>query len=162
MALVDTLPYYPKGNPGRAKLLAILSRTADGIIRHQDRKSGLWYQVLDKPNEKGNYLESSASGMFIYALAKGVRLGYLPKHYSANAQRGWKGMLDHFVETAPDGSITITSTVKSIDLGSAPSHDGSYAYYTSAPVINNDPKGVGAFLLASTEIELITAKEKGR
>jgi unsaturated rhamnogalacturonyl hydrolase len=162
MALVDTLPYYPKDNPDRAKLLAILSRTADGITRHQDRKSGLWYQVLDKPNEKGNYLESSASGMFIYALAKGVRLGYLPKHYSANAQRGWKGMLDHFVETAPDGSITITSTVKSIDLGSAPSHDGSYAYYTSAPVINNDPKGVGAFLLASTEIELTTAKEKGR
>ena len=162
MALVDTLPYYPKDNPDRAALLAILNRTADGIIRHQDRKTGLWYQVLDKPKEKGNYLESSASGMFIYALAKGVRLGYLPKRYSANALRGWNGMLDHFVQTAPDGGITITETVKSIDLGSAPSHDGSFAYYISAPVISNDPKGIGAFLLASIEIELSLAISPSR
>lgn len=162
MALVDTLPYYPEDNPDRATLLAILNRTADGIIHHQDRKSGLWYQVLDKPKQKGNYLESSASGMFIYALAKGVRLGYLPKRDLANALRGRNGMLDHFVQTAPDGGITITDTVKSIDLGSAPSHDGSFAYYISAPVISNDPKGVGAFLLASTEIELATARKEGR
>jgi len=152
MALVDTLPYYSKDNPDRARLLAILNRTADGIVRHQDKKSGLWYQVLDKPGERGNYLESSAAGMFVYALAKGVRLGYLPRRYSANALRGWKGMLHSFVQVAPGGAITITGTVKGIDLGSAQSHDGSYAYYTSALVISNDPKGVGAFLLASTEI----------
>ena len=100
--------------------------------------------------------------MFIYALAKGVRLGYLPKRYSANALRGWNGMLDHFVQTAPDGGITITETVKSIDLGSAPSHDGSFAYYISAPVISNDPKGIGAFLLASIEIELSLAISPSR
>lgn len=142
-------------------MLAILNRTAEGITRYQDKKSGLWYEVMDKPGEKGNYLESSASGMFIYALAKGVRLGYLPKRCLVSAQRGWKGMLDHFVQISPDGSITITGTVKGIDLGSAPSHDGSFAYYTSAPVVSNDPKGVGAFLLASTEIELATVHKKG-
>jgi unsaturated rhamnogalacturonyl hydrolase len=159
MALVDALPYFPKESPDRAKLIACLNRTADGIIRHQDKKSGLWYEVLDKPAEKGNYFESSAAGMFVYSLAKGVRLGYLPRHYLVNARRGWNGMLTHFVATAPDGSITITGTIKGIDLGSAPSHDGSFAYYTGAPVISNDPKGVGAFLLAGTEIELATGRK---
>jgi unsaturated rhamnogalacturonyl hydrolase len=153
MALVDALPYYPKDSRDRATLLAILNRNAEGIVRHQDKESGLWFQVLDKPADKGNYLESSAAGMFVYALAKGVRLGYLPPRYLANAQRGWNGMLKHFVQVDPGGAITITGTVKGIDLGSAPSHDGSFIYYTTAPVVSNDPKGVGAFLLAGAEIE---------
>lgn len=162
MALVDTLPYYSKDDPGRVTLLAILNRTAAGIARHQDKQSGLWYQVLDKPGEKGNYFESSSACMFTYALAKGVRLGYLPKRYSVNASRGWNGILQHFVQTGPDGEITITGTVKGIDLGSAPSHDGSYSYYVSAPVISNDPKGVGGFLLASTEMESATTADTSR
>ena len=153
MALVDTLPYYSKDDSGRAKLLEILNRTAEGVAAHQDEKTGLWYQVLDKPGQKGNYLESSASGMFIYALAKGARLGYLPPHYKDTAERGWKGMLHELVRREKNGTLTVTGTVKGIDLGSAPSHDGSYAYYTSAPVVSNDPKGIGAFLLAGTEME---------
>lgn len=160
MALVDALPYYPLHSSDRSRLLAILNRTAEAIVRYQDKESGLWYEVMDKPQEKGNYQESSAAGMFVYALAKGVRLGFLPKEYSVNAQRGWQGMLDHFVQIGPGDTVTITGTVKGIDLGSAPSHDGSFAYYISAPVISNDPKGVGAFLLASTEMETAGGKEK--
>lgn len=152
LALVDTLPYYSSGRD-RNTLIAILNRTAAGIASHQDKESGLWYQVLDKPGERGNYLESSAAGMFVYALAKGVRLGYLPPRYLAVAQTAWKGMLKHFVQTDADGLITITSTVQGIDLGSLPSHDGSFTYYTTAPVVSNDPKGVAAFLLAASEIE---------
>jgi unsaturated rhamnogalacturonyl hydrolase len=154
MALVDTLPYFPKDDPNRATLLAILNRTAAAVARYQDKESGLWYQVLNKPGAQGNYFESSAACMFTYALQKGVRLGYLPEDYSKNASRAWRGILSHFVQTDVDGSVIITGTVKGIGLGGTPYHDGTYDYYVGSPVVSNDPKGVGAFLLASTEMEL--------
>jgi unsaturated rhamnogalacturonyl hydrolase len=152
MAIVDTLPYYPRDDPGRATVLAILNRTAAAVVRYQDKQTGLWYEVLDRPHAAGNYFESSASCMFTYALQKGVRLGYLPVRYTGDATLAWKGILSHFIQAAPDGSVTITSTVKAIGLGG--SHDASYHYYVSSPVGSNDPKGVGAFMLAASEMEL--------
>src|SRR5579862_1906025 len=154
MALVDTLQYYPQDDPGRAQLVAILQRTAAAVVRVQDPKSGLWYQVLDKLGAKGNYLESSASCMFTYALARGVRLGYLPRSYMANAERGWRGIQTHFVKTDADGSVTLTGTVQVAGLGGVPYRDGSYEYYVSSAVVSDDPKGVGAFLLAASEMDL--------
>jgi unsaturated rhamnogalacturonyl hydrolase len=162
MALVDTLPSYPKDDPNRATLLAILNRTAAVVARYQDKRSGLWYQVLDKPGAQGNYFESSAACMFTYALQKGVRLGYLPEHYSENAARGWQGILSHFVQTGTSRSVAITGTVKAIGLGGTPYHDGTYRYYVGSPVVSNDPKGVGAFLLASTEMEMAPAASVAR
>jgi unsaturated rhamnogalacturonyl hydrolase len=153
MALVDTLPYYPQNDPGRLQLIAILNRAAEAINRIQDPQSGLWYQVLDRPAAKNNYFESSAACMFTYALEKGVRLGYLPPKYSNNASRAWQGILTHFAQTDADGSLTLTGTVKAIGLGGTPYRDGSYDYYVHAPVASNDPKGIGAFLLAATEME---------
>ena len=161
MALVDTLPWVPEDDPGRAQLLAILRRTAAAVVRVQDPASGLWYQVLDKPGAKGNYFESSASCMFTYALAKGVRLGYLPRAYGRNAGRAWRGITTHFLQTASDGSPTLTGTVKVAGLGGAEHRDGSYAYYTSTPVASNDPKGVGAFLLAASEMEMTPQATEG-
>ena len=153
MALVDTLPWYPENDPGRAELLAILRRTAAAAVRVQDPNSGLWYQVLDKPGAKGNYFESSAACMFTYALAKSVRLGYLPRAYEQNAMRGWRGIQKQFLQTDSDG-VMLTGTVKVAGLGGAEHRDGSYAYYMSTPVVSNDPKGVGAFLLAASEMEI--------
>lgn len=162
MALVDTLPYYPVNDPDRAKLLAILNRTAAAVARVQDRKTGLWYQVLDRPGAKGNYFESSAACMFTYALARGVRLGYLPRRYEENAERGWRGIQTHFVRIDASGALTLTDTVKSIGLGGPGHRDGSYRYYVSSPVVSNDPKGVGAYLLAATEMELAPEASAGR
>ena len=153
MGLVDALPYFPEDDPGRAQLLDILKRTAAAVARYQDGSSGLWYQVIDKAGEKGNYFESSASCMFTYALAKGVRLGYLPPEYEKNAQRAWSGIQSHFLETDSDGRLTLKGTVQAIGLGGSEHRDGSYSYYVSAPVVSNDPKGVGTFLLAATEME---------
>lgn len=153
MALVDALPYFPQDDPGRAKLIAILNRSAEAVARAQDARTGLWFQVLNRPTAGGNYFESSAACMFVYALQKGVRRGYLPEKYSANAARGWQGILDHFARTGANGSVTLTDTVKAIGLGGEPYRDGSYDYYVHAPTGSNDPKGVGAFLLAATEME---------
>ena len=102
MALVDTLPYYPADDPGRKELITQLERDAAAVAEDQDRASGLWYQVLDKGVEKGNYPESSASCMFVYAFAKGVRRGYLPARYLTNSERGYRGILSHFIQTGPE------------------------------------------------------------
>jgi unsaturated rhamnogalacturonyl hydrolase len=162
MALVDTIGFYPENDPGRAQLLAILGREAAAVARTQDPASGLWYQVVDKPTAKGNYLESSAACMFVYALAKGVRRGYLPERYLANAERGYRGILTHFVKTGPDGDALLTDTVKGAGLGGDPYRDGSYAYYIGEKRATNDPKGVGAFLLASVEMENAQNAKLGR
>jgi unsaturated rhamnogalacturonyl hydrolase len=161
MALVDTLSYYPKDDPGRKQLIALLERDAEAIARFQDKESGLWYQVMDKAGEKGNFLESSASSMFVYALAKGVRQGYLPQSYLNNAARGYQGILSHFIQTVGD-DVSLAGTVKGAGLGGDPYRDGTYAYYIGEKVITNDPKGVGAFLLASAEIENAANAKLGR
>jgi unsaturated rhamnogalacturonyl hydrolase len=162
MALVDTLAWYPEEDAGRKQLIVQLEQDAAAVARFQDKKSGLWYQVMDKANEKGNYLESSASCMFVYALAKGVRQGYLPPRYLANAERGYKGILSHFIQTGPGDDLSLTATVKGAGLGGDSYRDGSYAYYIGEKVITNDPKGVGAFLLASAEMENATNAKLGR
>jgi unsaturated rhamnogalacturonyl hydrolase len=162
MALVDTLDYYPANDPGRAQLLAILRRAAAAVARYQDPDTGLWYDVVNKPHEKGNYLESSSACMFVYALAKGVRLGYLPQTYSPNAGRGYKGILSHFTSVAPEADFSLADTVKASGLGGDPYRDGTYAYYIGEKVATNDPKGVGAFLLASSEMETAQNAQLGR
>jgi unsaturated rhamnogalacturonyl hydrolase len=162
MALVDTIPNYPAEDPGRQKLIDQLLQLAPAIARVQDSKTGLWWQVLNKGGEKGNYLESSASCMFVYALVRGVRLGYLPPKYLENARLGYAGILSHFVETGPDGEVSLTGTVKSAGLGGHPYRDGTYAYYIGEKAVTNDPKGIGAFLLASTEMEALKSGKPER
>ena len=156
MAIVDTLDYYPEGDPGRAQLMAILRREAVAVRRFQDKKTGLWYTMMNRPGEKGNYFESSSACMFVYALAKGVRRGYLPDlepdGFLAAAERGYKGILMHFVQTQGD-DVSLTGTVKASGLGGEPYRDGTYAYYIGEKVVSNDPKGVAAFIMASTEME---------
>jgi unsaturated rhamnogalacturonyl hydrolase len=155
MALVDTLPYVPQHDPHHAELLAMLHRAAAAVERAQDPQSNLWYQILDKPGAKENYIESSSVLMFTYAFAKGARLGYLPKPYGIAAARAWKAIGLRFVAMNESGEVKITGTVTHIALGASPADDGSYDYYLHAPVVDDDPKGIGAFLLAGSEMELL-------
>src|SRR5438309_5861179 len=99
MALVDVLDYFPRDHVKRASLIAILRRLAVAIEKYQDAKSGLWYEVLDKAGAPGNYLEASASCMFVYALAKGARQGNLPVSYRKVAQKGYQGITNKFIAT---------------------------------------------------------------
>ncbi|SKC87600.1 glycoside hydrolase family 88/105 protein [Ohtaekwangia koreensis] len=158
MALVDVLDYIPKDHPRRKELVAILQRLAAALKNYQDPASGVWYQVVDKATTKGNYLEASASAMFVYALAKGSRLGYIDKSYSALAKKGFEGMLKNFIETDADGTVHLVKTVSVGGLGGIPYRDGSFEYYISEPLRTDDLKGVGPFIQASIEIELMTKK----
>ena len=87
MALVDALPYFPEGHPGIDSLTGILQRLAKAVVAFQDEKSGVWYDVVDMGHRPENYFEASASCMLVYALAKGFRLGYLPKTYLRAAKK---------------------------------------------------------------------------
>jgi unsaturated rhamnogalacturonyl hydrolase len=162
MALVDALEYYPEHHPGRDSLIKILNHFAVAVQKYQDPASGCWYQVLDKAKEKGNYLEASASSMFVYALAKGVRLGYLPATYLPVAQKGYKGILKQFIRPAAEGGVNLEGTVSVAGLGGDPYRDGSYAYYLSEKVVQNDPKGVGAYMQAANEIDMAAIPKTGK
>ena len=162
MALVDTLDYFPTQHPQRSELIAILNRLAKAVAMYQDKSSGLWFQVMDKGTEKGNYLESSGSAMFVYALAKGVRNGYLAPSYLSVARKGYKGLVDRYVKTDANGQTNLEGTVSVSGLGGNPYRDGSYEYYLSERVVTNDPKGVGAFLMAINEIEIAEKQPVGR
>ena len=153
MALVDVLDWIPLNHPQRPALLAALDRTAKAIVKYQDPTTGLWWQVLDKPTQAGNDVEASASSMFVYTLAKGVRMGYLPQSDEATARRGWEGIQKKFVTTDAEGHLTLNGTVKVGGLGGKPYRSGTFDYYTHEPVIANDAKGLGAFLLAGSEME---------
>ena len=160
MALVDTLDYFPEKHPQHAELIAILGRLAGAVAKYQDARSGLWYQVLDKGGAKGNYLESSAACMFVYALARGARKGYLPVKYLKTAADGYRGIQRQFVTYDASGQFNLAGTVSVAGLGGNPYRDGSYEYYLSEKVVTNDPKGIGAFLLAATEMETRTIRGK--
>jgi unsaturated rhamnogalacturonyl hydrolase len=153
MALVDTIPWFPANHPDRAKLIAVLQHVAVGVARYQDPKTGLWWDVLDKGGQPGNFQEASASAMFTYALARGVRLGYLPAHYQRNAARGWMGIQEKFITRDAAGHLTLHGTVKVSGLGGKPYRAGDYSYYVHEAVGDNDSKGVGAYLLAASEVQ---------
>ncbi|RZK83284.1 MAG: glycoside hydrolase family 88 protein, partial [Pedobacter sp.] len=163
MALVDVLDNFPKDHPKYKELLAILNRTATATVKYQDAKSGVWWDILDMPARKGNYLESSASSMFVYGLAKGVRNGWLPQSFMNAANKGYNGLKKEFVEKAGEERINLTKTVSVSGLGGKPRYrDGSFEYYISEKVITNDPKGMGAFICAAAEMEVAALPKPGK
>jgi len=161
MALVDVLDYFPQNHPQRAQLIKDVQRLAPVLARYQDAKTGTWSLVVDQGTRKGNYAEASGSSMFVYALAKGVRMGYLDKKYLQTAQKGYDGLLKTFVATE-NNALAFNGTVSVGGLGGNPYRDGSYEYYLSEPLRKNDLKGVGPFILASVEMEIAKENSVGQ
>lgn len=153
MALVDALDYIPKHEAGRDSMLNILNNVATQIKKYQDKKTGLWYQVIDRSGDKGNYLESSCSTMFVYTLFKAVRMGYIDKSYLQVAEKGYKGILRDFIEVDKQGVVSITKVCAVAGLGGNPYRAGDYEYYINEKIRSNDPKAVGPFILSSLEWE---------
>ena len=153
MAMLDVLDYFPQKHPKRAEIIAAFQRLAPAIAAVQDRESGLWWQVLDQGGRAGNYLEASASSMYVYAFCKGVRLGLLPSSYRALAERGYQGILERMIRVDEQGLVNLEHICGACGLGGVPYRDGTYEYYVWEKVVTNDYKGVGSFVLASLEME---------
>ena len=162
MALVDVLDTFPKDHPKRPELLDIFQRLMPAIVKYQDSKEGCWYQIMDKIDGKGNYIEASGTAMFVYGLAKGVRMRYLDKSYLQNAQKGYQGMLKNFISVDSKGTPHYEKSVLVSGLGGNPYRDGSYEYYLKEPIRRDDLKGVAPFIMASVEIEIAEEQSIGK
>lgn len=157
MALVDVLDFLPENHPARKDIIATLDKAARGIVKWQDAQSGVWWQVMDQAGREGNYQEATASAMFVYALAKGVNRGYLSRDYLPAIDKGYAGILKNFVRDDGAGkwSLTKCCSVAGLCFTNAAGipRDGSFTYYISEPIVDNDLKGVGPFILAGIEIQ---------
>lgn len=152
MALVDTLDYLPKNHPKRNEIISILKKLSASLAKYQDAQTGLWYQVIDQGARADNWQETSATAMFVYALAKGVRQGHLDRQYTAIAKKAYQGLLDQHVYLDDSGQVYFTGTVWIGTLNPKVSK-GDYRSYVDTARQVNDPKGVAAFFWASLEIE---------
>jgi unsaturated rhamnogalacturonyl hydrolase len=159
IALVEVLDAMDANHPERKKLLDILNRLTIAIVKVQDKDAGVWWQITDKGGAEKNYLESSASAMFVYALARSVNKGYISPAYRTAVQKGYAGLLKEFVVKDAEGRTHFTKTVAVGGLGGSPNRNGSYDYYMSEPIRSDDFKGIGPFMLAALEMEQLNAKK---
>ena len=159
MAQVDVLDAMPADHPARAGLIELLQKTAAGLLKYQDAKTGVWWQVPDQGGRANNYLEASASCMFVYALAKGVNHGYLPRADIPAIRAGYQGILSQFVVMDPDQhGISLTRCCEVAILDSR--YRGAYDYYARfQPTVANDLKGVGPFINAGLECDKLFGNE---
>lgn len=154
MALVDVLEFLPRTHDGYDPISRILCELSDSVMSLQDPRTGLWYQILDRPDNKGNYLESSCSSMFTYALAKGARLRLLPTSRFADAVGSYRGIVKNMIRVDErSGTVHLKACNAVAGLGGHPYRDGSLNYYLTEPVVEDDPKAVAAFIMASLEME---------
>jgi unsaturated rhamnogalacturonyl hydrolase len=152
MALADCLDYIPENHPDRKEIIILFQNLAKSILKYQDPKSNLWYQVVDKGNQPGNWIETSGSAMFTYAFAKGARKGYLDKSYRAVAQKAFDSLIKNYIYFDDAGKLYLDQTVKVGTLNFKNSK-GDYAYYISTERRINDYKGLGSLLFASIELK---------
>ena len=152
-ALVDVLDYLPQDHAKRKELIAIFQRLSKTLLQFREPQSKLWYQIVDQGNRTGNYLESSASCMFVYAFAKGANKGYLDKKYLTAARESFKGILDSMVTVDEKGIVSLHHACQGAGLGGNPYRYGSYEYYIGEKQRTNDFKAIGPFILAALELK---------
>lgn len=154
MALVDTLPFL-EGHERRDEVAAMLQRCSEAVLSVQDTHTGLWYQVMDQSTRQGNYLEASASSMFTYTLKKGNVLGVLGSEMAEAANRAYQGIVTKLMYRDGEGMLSVKQNCKVAGLGGQPYRDGSYTYYVSEPIVENDPKSLGACIMALSAVEYL-------
>lgn len=161
MAMTECLDAMPENYARRQEVIDLLNKAMKSVVKYQDKKTGVWYDVLDVKSDK-NYLESTASSMFAYVLLKGYRKGYLSEEYLKAGVKAYNGILKQFIKVNADKTISLTRCCAVSGLGPGPGpyvkkpnykRDGSFEYYMSEPIRDNDAKGVGPFIWTSLEME---------
>lgn len=150
MALIECLDFLPADHPERQDVIRIFKEVCASIKRYQ-HASGLWYQVMDKADQPGNWPEASCSAMFVYAFAKGHNQNYLDQSYLASAQKGYDAILSNFVYADEKGNLHLDQTVKIGTLNPKTSK-GDYSYYITTEKRIDDYKGLASLLYASIEL----------
>ena len=133
----------------------IFKDTIDSILKYQDKESKMFYQVPNYPGREKNYLETSGSCMIAYAILKGVRLKALPERYLQIGLDIFNGVCNKYLTIKEDGDLNLGGICLVAGLGPENNlrRDGTYEYYMSEPIVENDAKGVGPFIMAYTEVK---------
>ncbi len=153
MALVDCLDELSEQLYEHYRILLDLFREAiRGILPYADPQTHLYYQVIDRSDVAENYLETSGSSMIAYALLKGVRLGFLDEEvYGQTARMTFESLTQQKLYQDAEGVWHLKDICAVAGLGPGEKRDGSVAYYLSEPIVDDDAKGVGPYLMALAE-----------
>jgi unsaturated rhamnogalacturonyl hydrolase len=158
VALIDVYDYMDEQMYDEFNTLKVIFKEAiDGILLYQDKESKMFWQVPNFPGREGNYLETSGSSMISYAILKGVRLGVLPERYQRIGVEIFEGIVSKYLTVKEDGDLNLAGICLVAGLGPENNlrRDGSYEYYISEPIVENDAKGVGPLIMAYTELKKI-------
>ena len=154
LALADLIDILPETAPEHGEIAGILRELMDHVEQFMDPETGMYWQVVDQPGREGNYLETSGSSMMAYAMLKGARLGVLDSRYRELGKKTFEGIMKGFLKVR-DGMLELQNICLVAGLGPENNRrrDGSYEYYVSEPIVNNDAKGSAPFVLCYTEIK---------
>ena len=138
----------------RDEISVILAELMEGIAKYRDPETGIYYQVVNMPKREGNYLETSGSSMIAYAMMKGARLGVLDEKYADMGKATFDGICNRYLGFDEEGRLNLGGICLVAGLGPENNRrrDGSYEYYISEPIVENDAKGVAPFILCYTEV----------
>lgn len=157
MAMADILDWIPAEHPGRKEVLPIFQAYCASIVKYQDRDTAMWWQIIDKPTGPKNYVETSCSLMFAYAMTRGAQRGWLPPEYLEHARRATRGILNREIDLLPNDCMDIRGAVIVGTLGGT---GGFYDSYMADRVVTNDQKALGAFMYLSMALSE-TANDTG-
>lgn len=155
VGLIDVLSYLPENAVEEKGILGgIFKTTIEGLEAYIDPQTDMFWQVPNFVGREGNYAETSGSSMIAYAMMKGARLGYADKRFAQVGKRVFEGICKKYL-TETDGKLNLGGICLVAGLGPETNRrrDGSYEYYISEPVVENDAKGTGPFVMAYTEIK---------
>lgn len=153
MAILDTLDACDREKaPEKYDMLAAkFKEVIDALLKYQ-QENGMWYQIINQPGQEKNYLETSGSAIMAYGILKGVRLGFLDESYAEYGLKAFEGICDKYLSIGEDGKLHLGGICLVAGLGGKTKRSGTYEYYMSEPIVNDDAKGTGPFLMAFTEV----------
>lgn len=147
MILVETLELFPKEHPGWSRLELQYRQLMESLLVCQNRKNGLWYQVVDKGDRPDNWCDTSGSAMFQYSMLRGVQMGLLPREpYMEAAKKAYYGICTKVI-SAGDGGVDILDACEGLCV------QVSYDVYVNYPKKVNAAEVVAAVLWATENTE---------
>ena len=155
VAILDMLDYIPKDHPSVERLKSIVCDLLEALVKFQDKKTGMWFEVLDKIDREDNWVESSCTNLFIYSYAKAMRMGIIGKEYEEVMKKAYQGIVDRLYFD-DEGFIVIDNVCIGTCIES-----GTYEHYINRETIKNDLHGAGAFILMCAEMERYNEFNKG-
>jgi len=137
----------------RADMTEIARELAANLLPYIDAETNMLWQVPNQVGREGNYPETSGSAMIAYFYLKGARLGMLDAKYADVGAKIFQSICDRYLSET-DGKLNLGGICLVAGLGPENNRrrDGSYEYYISEPVVENDAKGLAPFLMCYTEL----------